>query len=211
MKTSPKPICFLDMDGVVNSSSFLMRRKRNADGELYSVYAEGTWNEMIDPTCVARLNRIVRASGAHVVLSSSWRHALSVEAVDKLLRAKGFAFHLIGATPTINERGKCRGDEIKLWLQTNSPQARFAILDDVEQMGSLRPWLVKTSFLTGLTDEDVVRAIEMLSGVLEVKSVHLDRCKRKDCTVCLHPRVVRAADAAAPESVRKVSGRRGAR
>lgn len=183
---------FLDMDGVLNSHSFLMRHRRQSDGELYSIYDDDlNWEDMIDPACVARLNRIVSETGAKVVLSSSWRHAHTFETVDGFLCARGFASHLIDATPTINEKGMCRGDEIKLWLDTNAPGARFTILDDVAQMGSLTPWLINTNLLVGLTDEDATRAIEMLMSENDVVSVPSGSCGKNDCVVCSDPRIQR--------------------
>lgn len=132
-------IVFLDFDGVLNcitSPEFTIER----------VFVE-------------RLNRILAVTGAHVVISSSWRLEPR-EAVGALLM-NGFAGGILGGTPYLP--GAIRGLEIQTWInaQGTEPES-FCILDDDQDMGHLTPFLIKTSLADGLQDRHVERAIEIL-------------------------------------------------
>lgn len=179
---------FLDVDGVLNSHNYwktLDGRRSSAENEAsVQEYASG----MIDADAVAELNRIVKVTGAVVVLSSSWRHAHSMTHMNRMLQFRGFKGFLIGATPELPHgsqtpaftaflqanpehwtgRVNCRGNEIQAWLDSMAKVvSKFVILDDDSDMAHLEPFLVKTPYETGLTPELADKAIEMLS---------VDRC-----------------------------------
>jgi hypothetical protein len=82
-------VLFLDIDGVLNSTAYWWR-----EGQDVPMGQAGA----IDPAAVARLNRIIEATGAVVVLSSSWRRQ-GVRRVEAMLRTRGFAWSLLAATP----------------------------------------------------------------------------------------------------------------
>ena len=64
-------IIFLDFDGILNHEAFYKERyeKRN-DGNVI----EHPYNQ-IDPKCVANLNNLCEATGAKIVISSTWRNS----------------------------------------------------------------------------------------------------------------------------------------
>jgi hypothetical protein len=64
-------IIFLDFDGVLNSRPFFANRIAEARIELYETLGEAADS---DPANVAELERLVQATGASIVISSSWRH-----------------------------------------------------------------------------------------------------------------------------------------
>ena len=57
-------IIFLDIDGVLCTAKSVGLLKTNIDGRLAKQF---------DPDCVVRLNHITDATGAQIVISSSWR------------------------------------------------------------------------------------------------------------------------------------------
>lgn len=129
---------FLDCDGVLNCS--------------------GT---RIDPWAVKRLKQIVDATGAKIVVSSVWRfyyyHSLRISLAEYGFD-RGVVIGKTGAT-----RGEIRGNDIQAWLDANDPTPEaFVILDDDSDMLHLMPYLIKTSWKTGLLDEHVEQAIEKL-------------------------------------------------
>ena len=157
-------VLFLDVDGVLNSGPWLMletqkskdfHRRTDMDIDAMS----------LDPEAVARLQRIVDATGAKIVLSSSWRYMYQPKKFMELLRAHGFVGDLIGATPLSEEvpGRKCRGDEVAMWLKEYSflKIKKFVILDDDEKFGDLEHRLVRTSFECGLTDSNVESVISL--------------------------------------------------
>lgn len=172
-------ICFLDLDGVINSERFLHARGITTS-ELGTKYRKSHPMRMIDRVAVQRLNRVLAATGAKCVLSSAWRIIHELDAVQGYLEHHGFIGKLIDKTPTyralaevsVVERhgerivpGYCRGTEIQAWLERRlvDPE-RFAIVDDSDNMGHLKPWLVKTTWQEGLQDEHVGPLIKMLGG-----------------------------------------------
>lgn len=79
------PVLFLDIDGVLNSARWFSVRAGgdNRDGLTREEY-------QIDPDAVAILNRILGATGAHVVVSSTWRLLHTPTAIHRILRRRGY-------------------------------------------------------------------------------------------------------------------------
>lgn len=145
-------LLFLDMDGVVNSAAWFEKMACDA-------LSRRPIDHMIDPACVARLNRLLGLSGAEVVLSSAWRIVHGVVETNAALQVHGFTGRIIGQTPKYLAD---RGTEIQAWLTANGRDAEsLVILDDSSDMAHLMPCLVRTSWSVGLTDADVDRALVM--------------------------------------------------
>jgi len=152
-------IIFLDIDGVLNDF-------------------EKSWREVPDycpdivPRCVVNLNKIIRASEAKLVLSSSWKDLItqghmSVYGFERLLQTHGVQSFLLAHTPHLSGE---RWNEIAAWLrepwQVNKQKVsidRYCILDDYGDAFGGRPG-VKTSGSVGLTEADADLAIEILVG-----------------------------------------------
>lgn len=158
-------IIFLDFDGVLTSIDGILRGFKSKFGQA-----------LIDPEYVARLNRIIDATNAVCVVSSTWRQDHTLIELQQFLDDAGFTGKLIDVTKKLHlspykptERAVCRGDEIQLWLDAeadpgvDSGPVKFVILDDDSDMDNLIDRLVKTSWEHGLQDEHVERAIKMLN------------------------------------------------
>ena len=142
-------VLFLDVDGVLNSA-------RTPPDPARPGFA--AW---LDPVHLAPLNRILVATAARVVVSSSWRVGRSVDDLRTLLGNFGVAAPIVGMTPVLPQRP--RAEEIAAWLDAN-PVAAYAIVDDdvVAEDGPLGERLVRTSMLRGLTDEHVAPLVALL-------------------------------------------------
>jgi hypothetical protein len=148
-------IIFLDIDGVLNSHAWFARPSREA----------GTLGRL-DPSAVARVQGICAETGASVVITSSLRLLHTQKELVGFLRERGFAGRILGATPHIADR-QGRGDEIQRWLDAMRRHGResldgMVIFDDEEAMFHLESWCVRTSYTTGLTDDDVALAKRIL-------------------------------------------------
>lgn len=146
-------IVFLDIDGVlIHHGSIPKHTPRKAD-----------------PECVARLNKITDATGAKIVISSTWR---TMDDIEKTLDRWGITAEIWGKTPSGYDPGRIslgvtRGNEINTWLvESKFKIDSFVILDDDNDMEPLSGHLVQTSFKSGLTDEHVELAIRKLRGPL---------------------------------------------
>lgn len=155
-------VIFLDIDGVLNDQTFL---------RLYI-------NTEIDKTKVARLAEIVKATGAVIVLSSSWRmlpdelDETDVQVWEQLVDIlHEYDMSIYDRTPVI---GMDRPLEIKTWLDQHKDQVEaFVSLDDDFRKEDyakygIKDCLIKTSFydgeysLGGLQSEHVQKALEIL-------------------------------------------------
>ena len=168
-------IIFLDFDGVLNSTPFLERegwfegpltqREHKFRCEHASSNVDVSDLRMIDRTKVILLNQIIEKTGAKVVISSSWRLGRNVDDLIDALEYHGFVGEVTSMTPELC--GAIRGEEISEWMYDAmllpGEDITFVILDDDDDMGTLRGNLVKTSMKYGLTPYDVERAIMMLN------------------------------------------------
>ena len=153
-------IVFLDIDGVLNSLDWRKRR----GPRTYDAYHLDYWRHNIDPEAVVRLNSLLDATAARLVVSSSWRTMLTTQELQYTLTQRGFRFEIAGATPEI-----CNGSR---WQEIRSHLLRwplcpeYVILDDDPLPDAPQRYLVQTDYSVGLTDVDVYRAIEILQGAI---------------------------------------------
>ena len=149
-------IIFLDVDGVLNSDEYFDKIK-NLD-------IQGIERD-IDVEKIKLLKKAIDATGAEVVLSSSWRYTRNAQYLKELLSKYGI---YVDSTPYIqNERGL----EIRKWLSEHQDVEDFVILDD-EIFESYDEELMKKlvkisngngrSFGEGLLLSDVDKIIEKL-------------------------------------------------
>ena len=130
-------VIFLDIDGVLNNDD--------------SLTAEGCYS--ICPDMVIMLKRIINATKAKIVLSSTWR--LYPESVEILKEKTGL--ELFGMTKQLRPRklsqsfSAFRCDEITEWLSRHEVD-QFAIIDD-DTNAEIKGHFFKTKMLVGLTEE----------------------------------------------------------
>jgi len=143
-------VIFLDIDGVLNN--------RDTWGNRPLIKA-------FDKDCIAAFNKIIDATGARIVISSSWRNLFKYEQLCALLRNVGVRGAILDQTPTVS-LSRRRGAEIKAWLDNGLwPEIDgFIILDDETDMGELLDHLIQTDYNVGLTDGMADIAIERLRG-----------------------------------------------
>ena len=164
-RKSKKPgmkVIFLDIDGVLNHEKFFME------------HIEEMEQFPVDPECVRRVRDIVDATGAVIVLTSSWRMGWSRNSgeMDDLCRRlveimAESGLEIYDRTSWL--RNGDRGQEIREWIR-NAPAKveRFVILDDNDfhwKQRRLDPYWIQTDFSDGgLKEEYVKRAVEILTA-----------------------------------------------
>lgn len=148
-------IVFLDFDGVLNSL---------AD------FAFGLGSTCFRPAYIGRLNDIVKASEAKVVVSSAWRVDHSLDELRQVLTTSGFQGEIIGSTPIhshdhavgLSDICRIRCEEIQAWIDAHSePLTSFVVLDDLE-LELLAAYQIKTDMEDGLCDHHVGQALAIL-------------------------------------------------
>ena len=163
-------VIFLDVDGVLNSARTVMS------------------DESLETDLIQNLAAIVKLTNAKIILTSTWRlspnalrelmdflmcYDLSIsgctqEGVD-MRNFENTRFENVVPTKKYTRAGTYtydRGAEIAIWmLQYELRVEKFVILDDEDE--DIKNWfpneLVKTDFMKGLTEDDAVKAITMLS------------------------------------------------
>lgn len=150
-------VIFLDIDGVLNSTETQPVEER---GLMYSIHRP----------LVLRLNRIVEATGAKIVLSSTWRLA---DDWHKTMLEAGIADVFLGRTISLQkERFESgitgaefmeRGKEIQEWLDGHPDVDRYCILDDDSDMLPHQKHFKTSMFEGGLTEYIASQVIAYLN------------------------------------------------
>ena len=144
-------IIFLDVDGVLNMY-----------GSSYITFMK-PYGQHIEPHLVCRLNYICEnVKDLKIVISSSWRSVM--EDLEKQIKEQGFKYwdKVIDKTPDLN----FRGEEIKKWIDINSFNGKYLVLDDetVDICGDYCNIILKENVLQidgneGLLHKDVMYVI----------------------------------------------------
>lgn len=155
---------FLDIDGVLNTgrySDYLVENglcETDADGYLF------------DPEAVLNLERIIEATDAKIIITSTWRLDGDMQA---LWRNRNLAGEVIGITPTLLREkaiGKIkvyyghRGMEVEAWLEDNATVPyKYAILDDEDDyLPHQAEHLILTDPMRGITKDVADKVISLL-------------------------------------------------
>lgn len=120
-------VLFLDIDGVlVPAEEMRMGRERAKQTLEDGGMPSKPRTLRADPSSVRNLNRVLRLTGAEVVLSSSWRLDPGFEATKRWLAENGVEARVIGMTPDLGDRLT----EIVDWLRRRTYVESWAAVDD---------------------------------------------------------------------------------
>jgi hypothetical protein len=143
-------VLFFDIDGVVNSERTCAAFK----GRPHCF--TGRDLNQFDWVAIGLIRALCIATGAAIVLSSSWRY--DHEAADV---GRALGLNIIGATPKTND--KSRGDEVAMWLENNPHVTQYAIVDDIDAFHKYQQrFFVKTNDYEGLSFSNYVKLKEIL-------------------------------------------------
>ena len=155
--TEASRIVFLDVDGVLNSYLWTVRPK---------TIEESQGDPDLDPFAINLLNEFTQIFDLKIVISSDWR--ISSYCIPRLKNAG--VRNIIDTTPVTifqtrnNKIHFTRGEEIQLWLDAHPEVENFVIFDDREDFEQLNHY-VKVDSYRGLTQEDIQKAVEILSKI----------------------------------------------
>ena len=169
-------IIFLDFDGVVTA--------KNGTPGSYMTHCPEEYGST--PVCVNRLMKLVKDSGAKIVISSNWRK-FDVDGPGSIWKNPcygGIKNPLPGFIPRLGDAyleslpaiKLCKAAVADYWLLGKTDVKSFVVLDDVcglEGYGSFETFkgrYINTDPETGLTDEDCEKALEILSRPFSYKN-----------------------------------------
>ncbi len=154
-------VLFLDIDGVLNG------HEKHTDSPYTT----------IRPDCVRRLNEVLKATEAKLVISSAWRYMLLRQGRGKpqmtllgfqyMLHTHGLLFMaaksgVIGHTCSDEEIPE-RGHQILAWVAAHEPE-KWAVVDDMHVNLGRRHCrkMVTTDGKHGLQKRDTAKLIQLL-------------------------------------------------
>ncbi len=150
-------ILFLDFDGVLNDENY--------------VRDQGYFGLILNPKNLLLLKRLIDATGAKIVLSTSWREHWNLDPSEcdeiGLEINQIFAQYGLEAYDKTPEIGYRREVPIRSWLDAHPEVETFVVLDDL-RLGAdwLEGHFVRTSNRHGgLSEENLRDAIEVLGGI----------------------------------------------
>ena len=162
---------FLDIDGVMNNRVDWMSKVDNNTEQFRS-------HRMFCDTAWQMLSNVVKKTEAKIILSSSWRIALTQEgetikpkrfretSVGKLLEYfNNYNIPIVGLT---TEKYDHRGKQIVEYVKTHlTPEDKWIVLDD--EVCNIRGYvaddqIINTDFETGLLPEHCEKIIQYFKG-----------------------------------------------
>lgn len=151
---------FLDIDGVLNSNDWYVKT-RGIGG-----YNGGD----VDPKCIELINDLIDATGAKIIMSSSWRS--DYENSCEYLYDNGlYCDAIIGKTPHFcytcqNDDIRstlCRGNEIQYVLESKDITGYVIFDDDQDMLYSQKDNFIHIDYMHGITKEHIEQAIKILN------------------------------------------------
>lgn len=146
-------VLFLDFDGVITTvESFCS----------------------LDPILIRRIKTIVEKTNAKIVVSSSWKVGCrNANEFRKLMNHRPYKANMAddmvwwlmeNVYDVTDSKGRCRGDEIKRWLQKHPKTQSYVIIDDdADFLDEQLFYFVQTDFYEGITEREEKLCIKVLN------------------------------------------------
>lgn len=168
-------LLFLDVDGVLNHDVWFKSPEYKNNQHNWKV-------SMFDPKCVARVNKILKETGAKLVVSSSWRDMTDLPEIfagvglPREFDTTPYSDIIYPDLDPIRDLWEddiryWRGSEIKWYLDHNVHEDyTYCILDDdCDMLEEQLEYFVCTSNPSGLTDKLMEKAIDILNHGYPIK------------------------------------------
>lgn len=157
-------VIFLDVDGVLNSIGNTIRVVDKLRRRKMPIRSLSMYYVPFRRTCLKNLARIVRRTGAKVVITSTWKTGKESLAVLRARLAE-YGVPVYDCTKMIGDRGA----EIKEWLSEKRDVSgvRYVVLDD--EINDIVGYIGKAGVIEvdgecGLSFWDSLKAIDYLKG-----------------------------------------------
>ena len=181
LEARKRPLIFLDFDGVLNTENHFA--KMTVEG----VPTRDYYGPKFDPKAVANLQKIIEATDAWIIVSSSWRY-MGLKDLQRMWADRNLPGWIAGITPLHTDDDKLletdlsqqdeitaemfnssRGNEIKAYfdevLKVSSETQRYVILDDLKDvLPEQEDHFLRIDPIVGITEKDVEKAVEVLMG-----------------------------------------------
>ena len=149
-------IIFLDFDGVLNTEQYQARLA--VDGAPN----KDAWGPLFDPRAVDNLRKIIEATGAAIVISSSWRYIHRLGSLRMMWEIRELPGEILDTLPC-GATYISRGEDIECWLNQHG-QPNYVIIDDLDDFyPSQHDRYIEINPIVGISTVDVEKAITILN------------------------------------------------
>lgn len=150
-----RSVIFLDFDGVLNTEQY--QAQLTVDGKP----TNDAWGPLFDPRAVGNLKKIIDATDAEILISSSWRYMYPLGSLRMMWETRELPGE-IRDTLACGATYISRGEEIDCWLESNG-QPDYVIIDDLDDFyPTQHDRYVEVNPIVGITEADAQKAIEIL-------------------------------------------------
>ena len=120
------------------------------------------WGPLFDPRAVGNLRKIL-ATGAAIVISSSWRYAHRLGSLRMMWKVRELPGEIIDTIPC-GATYISRGEDIEFWHDEHE-RTDYVIIDDLDDFSPAQhDRYIKTNPIVGITEADAQKAIEILNS-----------------------------------------------
>ena len=120
------------------------------------------WGPLFDPRAVGNLRKIL-ATGAAIVISSSWRYAHRLGSLRMMWKVRELPGEIIDTIPC-GATYISRGEDIEFWHDEHG-RTDYVIIDDLDDFSPAQhDRYIKTNPIVGITEADAQKAIEILNS-----------------------------------------------
>lgn len=152
---------FLDIDGVLNTANYQSWR------QFIGKTICDEYGHLFSPKAVRNLERLIRNTGAKIVLTSSWR-LNGLDLMRKIWKERKMPGDIYDITPYVDARKypyDTRGIEVKTWIEEKGHKGcSYVIIDDVyDFLHEQRSRVVLTNCKRGLSFFAMLRASYLLN------------------------------------------------
>ena len=149
-------LIYLDIDGVMVPASSWRKLEILQDG-----FPE------FSTRCTEALNKIILATNAEIVLTTSHKHSFTIEGWIEIFKNRGVMVNKVSRLPE-NTTNLTRKQELLRWFTTENSTEKFIIIDDDKSLNglpeNLKNRLIQTSGSVGLTDYLADEALGILDS-----------------------------------------------
>ncbi|MBA9078308.1 HAD domain-containing protein [Rufibacter quisquiliarum] len=173
-------VVFLDIDGVLNTEVYMRHlfyiHENVGVKEYKAIKASHLYRDefghWFDPMAVDMLKWVIEATGAKIVISSTWRMS-GTEVMKELWKKRELPGEIIGITPNHRRRTGSslqRGKEIQEWLDLHPEVTDYVIIDDDADMEpNQKDSFVQTDYQYGLTYQKAFECVSILNSEVLVE------------------------------------------
>lgn len=115
-------VLFLDFNGVMDTAYYDLYLIKHGMAE------KDRFGVVFDPDCVSNLWKVIEKTDSDIVVSSTWKHFMSMSDFHEMWKYRKLPGKVIGMTPNVADK---RGDQIDAWLNEHRVD-NYVIIDDLD-------------------------------------------------------------------------------